>query len=169
MKWRIKGALIVWTKLVNSNIPHICNLIITICRTPEFDFWVRKIPCGREWQPTPVFLLENLHGQRSLAGYSPWGHRESDTTERLSSTQCVYICVCVCVCVSSLYISSLYILWGQNFWEWKIEVISRRMENTEGMLENNSKDPIGLGYWLCEQAHYRVKLHMWLSLIIVEI
>ena len=85
MKWRIKGALIVWTKLVNSNIPHICNLIITICRTPEFDFWVRKIPCGREWQPTPVFLLENLHGQRNLVGYSLWGRKESDTTERLHS------------------------------------------------------------------------------------
>ena len=36
-----------------------------------FDFWVRKIPWGREWQPTPVFLPGKSHGQRSLAGYSP--------------------------------------------------------------------------------------------------
>ena len=34
-----------------------------------------------EWQPIPVFLPERFHGQRSLAGYSPWGCKESDTTE----------------------------------------------------------------------------------------
>ena len=37
----------------------------------------------RKWQPTPVFLPGKSHGQRSLAGYSPWGHKELDTTERL--------------------------------------------------------------------------------------
>ena len=36
---------------------------------------VRKIPWRRAWQPTPVFLLAESHEQRSLAGYSPWGHR----------------------------------------------------------------------------------------------
>ena len=41
-------------------------------------------PWRREWPPTPVFLPGEVHGQRSLAGYSPWGHKESDTTERLS-------------------------------------------------------------------------------------
>ena len=35
----------------------------------------------REWQPTPVFLPGEFHGQRSLAGYSPWGHKGSDRTE----------------------------------------------------------------------------------------
>ena len=43
-----------------------------------FDPWVRKIPWRRKWQPTPVFLLGKYHGQRSPAGYSPWGH-ESQT------------------------------------------------------------------------------------------
>ena len=43
--------------------------------------WVRKIPWRREWQHTPVFLPGESHRQRSLVGYSPWGHRESDTTE----------------------------------------------------------------------------------------
>ena len=38
-----------------------------------FDPWVRKIPWRRAWQPTPVFLPGESHGQRSLAGYSPWG------------------------------------------------------------------------------------------------
>ena len=43
--------------------------------------WVGKIPWRREWLPTPVFLPRELHGQRSLVGYRPWGCRESDTTE----------------------------------------------------------------------------------------
>ena len=37
----------------------------------------------RKWQPTPVLLPGNFHGWRSLVGYSPWGCKESDTTERL--------------------------------------------------------------------------------------
>ena len=41
------------------------------------------IPWRRAWQPTPVFLPGEFHGQRSLAGYSPWGHKENDMTERL--------------------------------------------------------------------------------------
>ena len=41
--------------------------------------WVRKIPWRRKWQPTPVFLPGKPHGQRSLAGRSSWGHKESDT------------------------------------------------------------------------------------------
>ena len=44
-----------------------------------------KIP-WREWQPTPVFLPGEFHGQRSLVGYSPWGLKESDMTERLTQT-----------------------------------------------------------------------------------
>ena len=38
-----------------------------------FDPWVRKFPWRRKWQPTPAFLPGKFHGQRSLAGYSPWG------------------------------------------------------------------------------------------------
>ena len=38
----------------------------------------------RKWQPTPAFLPGESHGQRSLVGYSPWGHQESDTTEWLT-------------------------------------------------------------------------------------
>ena len=40
----------------------------------------------RKWQPTPVFLPGKSHGQKSLAGYSPWGRKESDTTEQLHFT-----------------------------------------------------------------------------------
>ena len=49
----------------------------------EFNPWVGKIPWSRTRQPTPVFLPGKSHGWRSLAGYSPWGRKELDTTERL--------------------------------------------------------------------------------------
>ena len=42
---------------------------------------VEKIPWRRKWQPTPVFLPGEPHGQRSLVGYSPWGCKVSDMTE----------------------------------------------------------------------------------------
>ena len=51
-----------------------------------FNAWVRKIPWKREWLPTPVFLPGEFYGQRSLVGYSPWSHKESDMTERLTLT-----------------------------------------------------------------------------------
>ena len=43
-----------------------------------------EIPWRRIWQPTPIFLLGEFHGQKSLAAYSPWDHKESDTTEQLT-------------------------------------------------------------------------------------
>ena len=49
----------------------------------RFDPWVGKIPWRRKWQPTPVFMPGKSHGLRSLVGYSPWGRKESDTTEQL--------------------------------------------------------------------------------------
>ena len=45
-------------------------------------------PLRRKWQPTPVFFPGEFHGQRSLVGYSPWGRKESDTTERLIQQTC---------------------------------------------------------------------------------
>ena len=50
--------------------------------------WVRslgwKIPWRRNWEPTPVFSLGKSHGEKSLAGYSPWGRKELDTTKQLT-------------------------------------------------------------------------------------
>ena len=46
-----------------------------------FEPWVEKIPWRRAWQHTPVFLLGESHGQRSLVGYSPEGSKESDTIQ----------------------------------------------------------------------------------------
>ena len=45
----------------------------------QVQFWVRKIPWRRKWQPTPVFLPEKSHGYRSLVGYSPMGCKQLDT------------------------------------------------------------------------------------------
>ena len=46
--------------------------------------WVRKVPWRWEWQPTAVLLPGEFHGRRSLVGYSPDGHKESDRTEQLT-------------------------------------------------------------------------------------
>ena len=47
--------------------------------------WVRKIVWSRKWQPNRVLLPGKLHGQRSLAGYNPWGCKQSDMTEHSST------------------------------------------------------------------------------------
>ena len=75
-----------------------CPLIcLSLCSTPE-GFPVGSVvesngrnpgsvpgllrfPWKRAWQPIPVFLPGDFHGQRSLTGYSPWGCKESNTTE----------------------------------------------------------------------------------------
>ena len=49
-------------------------------RRGSFDPWVRKIPWRRKWLPTPVVLPGKSHGQRSLASYSLWGHKQSNMT-----------------------------------------------------------------------------------------
>ena len=53
---------------------------------PEFNPWVGKIPWRMAWQPTLVFLPGEPHGLWSLVGYSPWGRKELDTTERHNLT-----------------------------------------------------------------------------------
>ena len=59
-----------------SGSESVCQL-----RRHGFNPWVRKFPWSRKWQPTPVLLPGESHEQRSLVGYSPWGHKELDTTE----------------------------------------------------------------------------------------
>ena len=60
-----------------------CMRIRLQCRRPGVNPRVRKVPWRRSWQPTPVFLPGEFHGQRSLAGYSPWS-RIVDMTEQLT-------------------------------------------------------------------------------------
>ena len=56
----------------------------------SFDPWVGKIPWRRAWQPTPVFLAGESHGQRSLVGYSPWGCRVGHNWSDLAWTRRQY-------------------------------------------------------------------------------
>ena len=79
---------------------------------------VGKIPWRREWWPTPVFLPGKFHGQRSLVGYSSWGHKELNTSEWLTlnfsfiiSTDAEKefnkVCVCFTVKQNKITISKL--------------------------------------------------------------
>ena len=82
------------------------------CRRLWFNPWSRKIPWRRKWQPTPIFLPGKSHGQSSLVGYSPWGHKRvryewTTTNEYHSTTNRPLLCM-----FSSISISlSTYIQW----------------------------------------------------------
>ena len=58
---------------------------IRIVKRYRFSPWIRKSPWRRKWQPTPVFLPGELHGERRLVGYSPWVCKQSDMSELLST------------------------------------------------------------------------------------
>ena len=79
----IKSLIFVLASLVAQIVK---NLPAT--RKTWVDPWVEKIPWRREWQPTPIFLPGESHGQRSLVGYRPQGCKESDMTELLT-----HICI----------------------------------------------------------------------------
>ena len=64
------------------------------CRRHRFDPWVRNMPWRRKWQSTAVFLPGKSHGQKALACYSPWGYKQSDTTERLGMHTCMNSSIC---------------------------------------------------------------------------
>ena len=55
-------------------------------RRPRFSPWVGMIPCRREWKSTLVLVPGESQGQKSLVGYSTWGHKESDMTQWLIHT-----------------------------------------------------------------------------------
>ena len=63
------------------------------CKRHRFDSWVWKIPWRRKWQSTLVFLPGKFYAQRSLSGYRPQSHKESDT-DRETSTHRAQIRVC---------------------------------------------------------------------------
>ena len=69
-------------------LQHVLAALLVKNPPAMWKTWVHSLswvdPWRRKWQSTPVFLPGELQGQRSLAGHSPWGRRESDTTERLT-------------------------------------------------------------------------------------
>ena len=85
------------------------------------ETWVRSLSRAwrRKWQPTPVFLPRKSHGQRSLADYSPWDRKESDTTEWLTLSH--YPCPCTDVYLLKTYICLLSISSSENiFNSWQL-------------------------------------------------
>ena len=77
----------------------------------RFNPWVRKIPWSRKWQPTPVFLPGEFHGQRSLLGYRQQGGKESDmkactrkggTIQLRKPEKYIYKSKCLQICQRSL-------------------------------------------------------------------
>ena len=81
----------------------------------QVQFLVGKIPWRREWQPTPVFLPEKVHGQSSLVSYSPWGRKESDTTEWLTLSLSP-ISLLVCLLTSLVFVSYFWGSWFTEFY-----------------------------------------------------
>ena len=70
IKWDVPGG-----SVVKSPLP------LQETEETQVRGWGRQIPWRRAWQPTPVILAGEFHGQRSPAGYSPRGHKESDMTK----------------------------------------------------------------------------------------
>ena len=68
-----------------ANEGKILSLRLQLALNIHFRHDFRAGPWRRKWQPTLVSLSGKFHVQRSLAGYSPWGHKESAMTERLST------------------------------------------------------------------------------------
>ena len=68
-------------------LPHGASLVAqTVKNLPAMqETWVQSLswedPLEKEWLPTTIFFPGEFHGQRSIACYSPWGCKESDTTE----------------------------------------------------------------------------------------
>ena len=77
----IKSCDHLWKSILGTSQVVKTRLPLHETLESRFDPLVGKIPWSRAWQPTPVFLPGDSHGQRSLAGYSPWGCKESDTAE----------------------------------------------------------------------------------------
>ena len=79
-------------RIQNFGLPRWCSSKESTCqyRRCGLDPWVRKIPWRRKWQSIPIFLPGKFHKQRSLAGYSPWGHKESDATKHAHTPKTLF-------------------------------------------------------------------------------
>jgi len=69
---RLRTACTWWETMAGAG-QEMGQVMHRCIRRCGFDPWVEKIPWRRKWQPTPVFLPGESHGQRSLEGYSLWG------------------------------------------------------------------------------------------------
>ena len=88
-----RSVFVILAVLIAVWFPRWLSSEESTCQCRRFSPSVGKISWRRKWQPTPVFLPGECLGQRSPAGYSPQGRKESDTPERLndSSDRCVVV------------------------------------------------------------------------------
>ena len=88
----------------SANMKYISSIAIKMIFKIQFIIltWRRK------WQSTPVLLPGKSHGQRSLVGYSPWGCKESDTTEQLHFTSLIILKLSKKKCPDFLFIREFY-------------------------------------------------------------
>ena len=107
-----------------------------------FNPCVRKIPWSRKWQPTPVILLQKSHGQKSLAGYNPWSHKESDMTPRLNNTYMysyisyIFFTKYLCIVKKALMVlENMYVGINRILVEtWTLEVLVRSQKEMRNMI-----------------------------------
>ena len=104
----------------------------------QVQSWVGKIPWRRKWQPILVLLPGKVHGLRILVGYSTWGRKESDTTERLHFTS-----------EASRIWVGVVVLWEGLMGEHAlIEKVKRRKKQSKTELLSNTKYE-GLSLFKC--------------------
>ena len=124
----IKETFRLWKYLTVSSRYSVASVVAqTVKRLPAmretwFDSWVGKIPWRRKWQSTPALLPGKSHGRRSLISYSPWGCKESDTTEQLHFTSLLDITILLQIGFFFIYLI------------WYLKVVSR-----ENMLKSEYK------------------------------
>ena len=105
-----------WCKDCKASIPSskkTCFISINLT-TWNIHLPVSLFPWRREWQLTLVFLPGKFHGQRSLMGYSPWGHKQLDTTKQLTRTVSLFMFLLLWECRSWLPVSLI---------EWKLILV----------------------------------------------
>ena len=113
------------------------------CGRPRFNPRVGKIPWRRQWHPTPVLLPGKSHGWRSLVGYSPWGGKGSDMTERLhfhfssliyntvlvssiqQSESVLYMHMCMYTCTHTDVLFQILSPYKLLHWKWFLVLYSR--------------------------------------------
>ena len=96
--WTVHGVTKSWTQLSGFHFSlsgGISSKEPQVTKRPGFGLWVGKI-WRRAWQPSPVFFPGESHGQRSLVGYSPWGHKESDMTKGTLASVYIHTVICCC-------------------------------------------------------------------------
>ena len=99
---------------------------------------------GRTWQPTPVFLPGESHGQRSLVGFSPWGHQELDTTNATS-----YAWVLSSIWAGHVLYLVYYMTWHPFIHHWALRLFAFLGYCKERYNEQESTD---ISWW--KQLHF---------------